>query len=305
VRERAVKAARFSRFGGPEVLEIVDLPDPRPGPGEIRIKVRAAGINASDWKKRQGLMDQELPQTLGYEAAGIIDEIGDDVTGVAVGDRVFGASPYGAAQAELAVLSYWAPIPDSLDHTRSAAIPAAAETAARALDQLGVRAGSTVIVNGASGSVGSAAVQLAVERGARVIGTGSPATHDTLRSLGAEPVAYGEGMPERVRAIMPAGVDFALDVAGSGVLPELVELAGAPEHVITVADFLGAQQTGVRFSRGDTGRATYALAQVARMAAAGRFCVKVGQTFPLAEVAQAHRVGEAGTVRGKLVLLVG
>src|ERR1700712_4750840 len=108
-----MKAARFSRFGGPEVLEIVDLPDPRPAVGEIRIKVRAAGVNASDWKKRQGLMDQELPQTLGYEAAGIVDELGGDVPGVAVGDRVFGGSPYGAAQAELAVLSYWAPIPDT------------------------------------------------------------------------------------------------------------------------------------------------------------------------------------------------
>ncbi|HWG24262.1 NADP-dependent oxidoreductase [Actinospica sp.] len=299
-----MKAAQFSRFGGPEVLEIVDLPDPHPGAGELRIKVRAAGVNSSDWKKRQGLMDQELPQTLGYEAAGVVDEIGDDVSGVAVGDRVFGASPYGAAQAELAVLSYWAPIPDTLDYARSAAIPAAAETAARALDQLGVTAGSTVLINGASGSVGSAAVQLAVQRGARVIGTGSPGTHDNLRFLGAEPVVYGDAMTERVRAIVPSGVDFALDVAGSGVLPELVKLAGAPEHVITVADFLGAQQTGVRFSRGDTGRATYALAQVARLAEAGRFSIKVGRTFPLADVAQAHRVGEAGTVRGKLVLLV-
>ncbi|MCM3920424.1 NADP-dependent oxidoreductase [Frankia sp. AiPs1] len=299
-----MKAVQFSRFGGPEVLEIIDLPDPRPRAAEIRIRVRAAGINAGDWKKRQGLLDEELPQTLGYEAAGIVDEIGDDVRGVAVGDRVFGASPYGAAQAELTVLSHWAPIPSSLDYVRAAAIPVAAETAARSLDQLGVTAGSTVLVNGASGSVGSAAVQLAVQRGARVIGTASPGMHETLRSLGAEPVAYGEGMGGRVRAITPSGVDCALDVAGSGVLPELVELAGAPERVITVADFLGAQRTGVRFSRGDSGRATYALGQVARMAEAGRFSIRIGRTFPLAEVAQAHRVGQAGTVRGKLVLLV-
>jgi NADPH:quinone reductase-like Zn-dependent oxidoreductase len=299
-----MRAVQFSRFGGPEVLEIVDLPDPHPGAGEIRIKVRAAGINASDWKKRQGLMDQELPQTLGYEAAGIVDEMGDGVSGVAIGDQVFGASPYGAAQAELTVLSYWAPIPDSLDYASSAAIPAAAETAARSLDQLGVTVGSTVLINGASGSVGTAAVQLAVVRGARVIGTGSPGTHDALRSLGAEPVTYGDEMPERVRSLIPSGVDFALDIAGSGVLPELVELAGAPERVITVADFRGAQQTGVRFSRGDTGRATYVLDQVSQMAETGRFSVQIGQTFPLADVAHAHRVGEARTVRGKLVLLV-
>jgi NADPH:quinone reductase-like Zn-dependent oxidoreductase len=299
-----VKAVRFSRFGGPEVLELVDLPDPHPGAGQVRIAVRAAGVNASDWKKRQGLMDQELPQTMGYEAAGIVDELGADVTDAAIGDRVFGFSADGASQAELAVLSYYAPIPPSLDFAAAAALPSAVETAARALDQLGVEGGGTVLINGASGSVGSAAVQLAVARGERVIGTGSPATHDFLRSLGAEPVAYGDGMAERVRALAPGGVDLALDVAGSGVLPELIELAGGPEHVITVADFAGAQQYGVRFSRGDAGRALYALAQIGDLIESGRFSVPVGQTFPLTDVAAAHRVGEAGQVRGKLVLLV-
>ena len=299
-----VKAVRFSRFGGPEVLEIADLPDPHPGPGQVRIAVRAAGVNASDWKKRQGLMDQELPQTMGYEAAGIVDELGAEVADVAIGDRVFGFSGDGAAQAELAVLSYYASIPPSLDFGAAAALPSALETAARALDQLGVEHGSLVLINGASGSVGSAAVQLAVARSARVIGTGSPATHDFLRSLGAEPVAYGDGMAERVRALAPGGVDLALDVAGSGVLPELIELAGGPEHVITVADFAGAQQYGVRFSRGDTGRALYALDQIRDLVESGQFSLPVGQAFPLADVGDAHRVGEAGRVRGKLVLLV-
>src|SRR5580692_11666643 len=172
--EPTLKAVRFSQFGGPEVLEIVDLPDPHPGPGQVRIAVRAAGVNASDWKKRQGLMDPELPQTLGYEAAGVVDELGEGVADVAVGDRVFGFSAEGAAQAELAVLSWYAPIPPSLDFAGAAALPAAVETATRALDQLGVGSGSTLLINGASGSVGSAAVQLAVVRGARVIGTASP-----------------------------------------------------------------------------------------------------------------------------------
>ena len=223
-----MKAVRFSRFGGPEVLEIVDLPDPCPGFGQVRIAVRAAGVNASDWKKREGLMDGELPQTLGYEAAGVVDELGEGVADVAVGDRVFGLSANGAAQAELAVLSYYAPVPPSLDFPGAAALPAAIETAWRALDQLGVASGSTLLVNGASGSVGSAAVQLAVARGARVIGTASPANHEYLRSLGAQPVAYGQGLAGRVRALAPGGVDLALDVAGSGVLPELIELAGGP-----------------------------------------------------------------------------
>jgi NADPH:quinone reductase-like Zn-dependent oxidoreductase len=304
-----VKAARFSRFGGPEVLEIVDLPDPHPGPGQVRIAVRAAGVNPSDWKKREGLMDPELPQTMGYEAAGVVDELGEGVADVAVGDRVFGLSAEGAAQAELAVLSFYAPIPPSLDFAGAAALPAAIETATRALDQLGVGAGTgsgrTLLINGASGSVGSAAVQLAVVRGARVIGTASPANHDYLRSLGAEPVAYGEGLAGRVRALAPDGVDAALDVAGSGVLPELIELAGGPEHVVTIADFGGAQEHGVRFSRGDAGRAVHALAEIGELIESGRFSLPVAQTFPLAEIAQAHRAGEDGHVRGKLVLLIG
>jgi NADPH:quinone reductase-like Zn-dependent oxidoreductase len=300
-----MKAVRFSQFGGPEVLEIVELPDPQAGPGQVRIAVRAAGVNPSDWKKREGLMDEELPQTLGYEAAGVVDEVGQGVTDVAVGDRVFGLSAAGAAQAELAVLSFYAPIPASLDFAGAAALPAAVETATRALDQLGVASGSTVLINGASGSVGGAAVQLAVARGARVIGTASPANHDYLRSLGAEPVAYGEGLAGRVRALAPGRVDLALDVAGSGVLPELIELAGGPDHVVTIADFAGAQEYGVRFSRGDAGRAVHVLAEIGGLIESGRFTLPAIQTFPLADVAQAHRVSETGHVRGKLVLLPG
>jgi NADPH:quinone reductase-like Zn-dependent oxidoreductase len=300
-----MKAVRYSRFGGPEVLEIVDLPDPHPGAGQVRIAVRAAGVNPSDGKKRAGLMDEELPQTLGYEAAGVVDELGQDVTDVVLGDRVFGFSGEGAAQAELAVLSHYAPIPPSLDFAGAAALPAAVETATRALDQLGVNGRGTLLVNGASGSVGSAAVQLAVVRGARVIGTASPANHDYLRSLGAEPVAYGEGLVERVRALAPGGVDLALDVAGSGVLPQLIDLAGGAEHVLTVADFGGAREHGVRFSSGDAGRAVHALGGIGELVEAGRFSLPVARTFPLAEVAEAHRVSDQGHPRGKLVLLVG
>ncbi|MFJ9950741.1 NADP-dependent oxidoreductase [Kitasatospora sp. NPDC091207] len=300
-----MKAVRFDRFGGPEVLEIVDLPDPRPGPGQVRIAVRAAGVNPSDWKKRRGLLDEELPQTLGHEAAGVVDELGEGVADVAVGDRVFGFSVEGAAQAELALLSHYARIPPSLDFPAAAALPAAVETATRSLDALGVRAGSRLLVNGASGSVGAAAVQLAVARGARVIGTAGPANHGYLRSLGADPVAYGAGLVGRVRALAPDGVDLALDVAGSGVLPELVGLAGGPEHVVTIGDFAGAREYGVRFSRGDDGRAVHALAGIGALVEAGRFALPVGRTFPLADVARAHRLGEDGQVRGKLVLLVG
>jgi NADPH:quinone reductase-like Zn-dependent oxidoreductase len=202
------------------------------------------------------------------------------------------------------VLSHYAPVPPSLGFADVAALPAAIETAMRALDQLGVASGSTLLINGASGSVGSAAVQFAAARGARVIGTAGPANHEYLRALGAEPVAYGEGLVGRVRALAPDGVDRALDAAGSGVLPELIELAGGPEHVVTLADFEGAQKHGVRFSRGDAGRAIHALAEIGELIESGRFSVPVAQTFPLAQVAEAHRVSEGGHARGKLVLLV-
>jgi NADPH:quinone reductase-like Zn-dependent oxidoreductase len=273
-----MKAARFSRFGGPEVLEIVDLPDPHPGPGQVRIAVRAAGVNPSDWKKRKGLMDRDLPQTMGYEAAGIVDEVGDGVADVDVGDRVFGFSTDGAPQAELAVLSYYAPIPPSLDFPGAAALPAALETATRALDQLGVASRTTLLINGASGSVGSAAVQLAVVRGARVIGTASPANAEYLRSLGRA-CRLRRG-PQQARS-RQGGVDLALDVAGSGVLLELIELAGGPEHVVTIADFDGARQHGVRFSGGGAGRALHALAEIGELIESGRFSLPVAQTFPL------------------------
>jgi NADPH:quinone reductase-like Zn-dependent oxidoreductase len=300
-----MKAVCYRQFGGPEVLKIVDLPDPHAGSGQIRVAVRAVGVNPTDWKLRKGLMGGELPQTTGREVAGVVDQVGAGVTGVAVGDGVFGFSPDGAGAAELALLSDYAPIPPSLGFTEAAALPVALETATRALDALGVGAGSTLVVNGAAGGVGSAAVQLALARGARVIGTASPANHEYLRSLGAEPVAYGEGLLQRVRGLAPDGVDLALDVAGSGVLPELIELAGGPEHVVTITDFAGAQKHGVRFSRGDTGRAVHALAEIGELIEAGRFSLPVTQTFPLAEIAEAHRVSEAGHVRGKLVLLVG
>ncbi len=259
-----MRAASFSQFGGPEVLEIVDLPEPHAGPGQIRIAVYAAGINATDWKVRQGQMGGDLPQTTGHDVAGVVDEVGEGVTNVAVGDRVFGLTDgeIGTGVAERALLSFYAPIPSALGFVDAAGLPVALETATRSLDALGVRSGSTLLINGAAGGIGSTAVQLAVARGARVIGTASPANHDYLRSLGAEPVAYGPGMTERVRALAPDGVDLALDVAGSGVLPGLINLAGSTGHVVTLADFAGAREHGVTFSSGSSGRAVQALAEV-------------------------------------------
>jgi NADPH:quinone reductase-like Zn-dependent oxidoreductase len=169
-----------------------------------------------------------------------------------------------------------------------------------------VAGGTTLFVNGASGGIGSTAVQLAVARGARVIGAAGPANQDYLRLLGAEPVTYGDGMTGRVRALAPDGVDAALDVAGNGILPELIGLAGGARNVITLADFDGAREHGVHFSNGYAdGNAFHALGQVGELVEAGQFWLPVDRTFPLAQVADAHRVSEHGHVRGRLVLVVG
>jgi NADPH:quinone reductase-like Zn-dependent oxidoreductase len=300
-----MKAIQYSRFGGPEVLELVELPDPHPGPGQIRIAVRAAGVNPIDWKLRSGARGGELPQQTGREAAGVVDEVGEGVTDANPGDEVFGFAAGGGGAAELALLSDYAPIPPSLDFTGAAGLPVAVQTATRTLDLLGVGAGTTVLINGAAGAVGSSAVQFARERGARVIGTASPNNHDYLRSLGAEPTTYGDGLERRVRELAPDGVDAALDAAGGGALPALVALTGDPKHVVTVADYAGAQETGAVMSGGPgTQRAVHALRDVAPLIEAGKFSLPVAQTFPLARIADAHRLSETGHVRGKLVLLV-
>lgn len=201
-------------------------------------------------------------------------------------------------------MTHRAPIPRSLGFVDAAGLPVALETATRSLDQLGVARGMSLLINGAAGGIGGTAVQLAVARGARVIGTTSAANHGYLRLLGAEPVTYGEGMAERIRALAPAGVDTALDVAGSGVLPALIDLAGGPQNVVTLADFDGAKQHGVRFSNGFQGHAFHALAEIGALIEAGRFWLPVERTYPLHEIAEAHRVSEQGHVRGRLVLVI-
>jgi NADPH:quinone reductase-like Zn-dependent oxidoreductase len=301
-----MRAVQFSQFGGPEVLEIADLPEPHPGAGQIRIAVRAAGVNPIDWKVRGGAMGGELPRRVGQEAAGVVDELGDGVSDVAVGDEVFGFPIAGGAAAESVVLGAYAETPQSLDFVRAAALPVAVETAWRCLDLLEVSDGDVLVINGASGAVGIAATQLAIRRGATVIGTAGPDNQEFVRELGADPTTYGEGLADRVRAASTDGqVDKALDASGGGMLPDLVELTGNPGNVIAIADYVGAEQTGVRFTGGPgTERAVHALAGIVPLVEAREFVMPIAHTFGLEEVAEAQRVGEAGHPPGKIVLLV-
>ncbi|MEA5360816.1 NADP-dependent oxidoreductase [Amycolatopsis sp., V23-08] len=300
-----MKAVRFARYGGPEVLELLEVDAPHAQAGQVRIAVRAAGVNGLEWKIRQGLLRDvrplRLPAGVGGDAAGIVDEVGAGVTGVRVGDAVFGSGQ--ETYAEHAVLTSWTPKPPEVSFEEAAGYATPFETALRVLDDAGVRGGQTVVVNGASGGVGSAAVQFAVERGATVIGVAGPSNQDYLVSLGAVPTTYGPGLVERVRALAPAGVDAAVDVAGSGVIAELAALTGDPGRVVSIADF-GAPALGARVSTGFGRDKTPALREGARLAAAGRLTLPVTRTFPLAHAGTAQAASATGHVRGRVIVTV-
>ena len=296
----------FDTFGGPEVLHLADVPVPDPGPGQVRIRVQASGVNPVDSSIRSGAMQAVFPTALpaipGIDVAGVVDAIGEQVTDVAVGDPVVGwADRPAGSYAEYALASQVARIPAGLSFASAATLPTAGEAAERGLDLLGVQAGDTVVIHGASGSVGTIAVQLAVARGATVIGTASEDNQDYVRSLGAIPVLYGEGLVDQVRA-WSQQVDAVLDVAGQGALPDSIVLRGGTGRIITISD-PAAANLGVTFSAGTPKDwSTRDLAGWAELAARGDLTTTVAGTYPLERAADAQRVSQAGHVRGKLVL---
>jgi len=299
-----MRALQFTTYGGPEVLTWGDAPDPHAGPGQIRISVRAASVNPIDWKVFSGALAGGQPMTgtgyLGYDAAGVVDEVGEGVTGISVGDDVLGRGRN--TQAEHAVLDSWAAKPPSVDWAVAAAAGVAGETSERALRLLDVKAGDTLFVDGGAGGVGAVAVQMALARGARVIASSSEANLDYLREIGATPVVYGEGMVDRVRAAAGGPVDAVFDVPGKTAIDDLISLAPEPSKVVTIANF-AAGAAGVRVTGGDTDSLPMeAMALVADLLAQNKLVIKV-QTFPFERAAEAYRISQGGHVRGKLVLV--
>ncbi|WEO99890.1 NADP-dependent oxidoreductase [Streptomyces sp. FXJ1.172] len=297
-------AITYSRYGGPDVLTLTEVATPEPGPGQVRIKVRAASVNPLDLKIRSGLMADMVPArfpvTPGLDAAGVVDAVGQGAD-AAVGDEVLGAA-VGGSYGEYALLERPVAKPGALSWEVAASLVTVGETAFRVLGQLGVRAGQTLLIHGAAGSVGGIAVQLAAARGITVIGTVGEHDIERVTALGAAAVRYGDGWAERVKAAAPGGVDFVFDASGAGVLADSVALTGDSAHVITIAD-MSAAQHGVRFSAGSAGQGGDSLPELVRLAAAGKLTVPIWRTYPLAEAAQAHADLEAHRNQGKAVLL--
>ena len=305
-----MKAVIFDEFGGPEVLHVAEVEAPTPRPQDVLVRVRIAGVNPIDYKIRSGLMRPHLPPKLpaipGSEAAGVVEQVGAEVTDIAVGDEVFGWTR-GGGYCEQAILTTCAIKPADVSFAQAVALLVPGETAERVLRELAVKSGETLLIHGAAGAVGTMAVQLAVARGAKVIGTASAGNQEYVASLGAVPTLYGEGLVERVRALAPEGVDAVFDVAGRGALEDSIELrGGTTDRIVTIADQGNAQKLGVAASGGpgSSVASRELLEDLVGRVSRGELKVEIGGTYPLEQAAEAQRASEAGHGRGKLVLTV-
>ncbi|MBK4347506.1 NADP-dependent oxidoreductase [Lacisediminihabitans changchengi] len=301
-------AVSYSAYGGPDVLEIIDVPEPHAGPGQVRVAVRAAGLNAFDYKLRRSpavMPSHTLPSRQGSEFAGVIDELGDGVTGLAVGDEVLGWAPL-TAQAEFVVVNatHVAAKPAGLDWASAGGLYSVGNTALRSTDAVAPTAADTVLVSAAAGGVGILAAQFALRTGATVIGTASEQNHEFLRGLGVIPVAYGPGLVDRLRAAAPQGITAVIDNAGEETVLAALELGVAPARINSVVYFEGADKYGI--SVVGSGKKTSAeLWELARLVASGELVLPIAATYPLAQVREAYERLESRHLRGKVVLLVG
>lgn len=300
------KIVVFTEHGGPEVLHLVGVDDPTPGPDEVRIRVRAAGVQPFDAAYRRGAfaryMPAPVPAQLGNEAAGTIDALGADVSDFAVGDSVIAfVDSVGYADTVIALAAHTVHKPAVMPWIQAGVLSASGQTADTALDALAITADDMLLVHAAAGGVGSFAVQLAVARGATVIGTASERNHAYLTGLGAMPVTYGPGLVDRVHARAPGGITAALDCIGGEANSVSVQLLGSADRAITIADWDAERQLGVR--RLGTDRSAARLAALVAHYTAGRLRVPIWKQFSLADASLAHREIETGHVRGKVVLV--
>ena len=305
-----MKAITYAEYGDPDVLTLTDVPDPKVGPGEVLIRVRSASVNPVDWKivkgYLDGLMNVDLPAIPGWDVAGVVEAVGLDTPEFAPGDEVIAYARkdwvQGGTFAELvtAPVRTVGPKPKALDWHQAAGLPLAGLTAYQLLTRLGFKQGETVLVHAAAGGVGILAVQIARALGARVIGTASERNHEFLRGLGAEPVSYAAGLPERVRAFAPDGADVVADFVGDVLETTLAVLTRGGRHG-SIVDASVAEAGGLyMWARPNTDD----LKVLAALADEGKLAVPVAEVFPLEDAAGAFALSQTGHVRGKIAVEV-
>jgi NADPH:quinone reductase-like Zn-dependent oxidoreductase len=312
VQERIVsRAVMRDEFGGPDVLEVREVPEPHAGPGEVRVSVRAAGLNPMDWgisarPELAQMFGVSVPCGFGCDFAGVVDEIGPGAQGFAVGDRVYGGA-LAKAVADFVVMKNPGPptdmlvrTPDGISDEVAAALPIPGLTAAAALAAIGARSGDTILIGGAAGGVGVLAVQLAKLAGARVIGTASPSTFEFLRQLGADPVAYGAGLADRVRALAPDGVHAATDLFGTETAEAALALGVPAARICTVA--AGPNPPGDVRATGGFDAEPGALGRITDAILAGRVTVPIAASFPVEQIRDAVTLQAGRHVHGKVVI---
>jgi NADPH:quinone reductase-like Zn-dependent oxidoreductase len=303
------RAVRFDEYGGIDVLSVVDVEDPAPAPGQLLVRVKAAGINPGEAKIREGLLHERWPATFpsgqGSDLAGVVEAVGAGVEAFEAGDEVIGFTHLRASQAELVVIDAGNATrrPAGVPWEVAGALFVVGATAWAAVRAVELSDGDTVVVSGGAGGVGSLAVQLARRAGATVIGLASEHNHEWLRGHGVIPVTYGDGVADRVRAAAPDGVDAFIDTVGDGYVELALELGVAADRIDTIADFTAVAKYGVKAEGNMAGASAQTLAELAALIEEGALEVPIAATYPLDQVREAYAELERNHTRGKIVLV--
>jgi NADPH:quinone reductase-like Zn-dependent oxidoreductase len=303
------RAVRFDKYGGVDVLRVVEVDRPVPGPSQVLVRIKAAGINPGEAAIREGTFASRWPATFpsgqGSDLAGLVEEVGSAVKNVAVGDEIIGFSNNRDSQAELVVVEddHLVPRPTNVPWEQAGALFVAGTTAYAAVQAVSLTAGDTVVVSGAAGGVGSIAVQLARNVGATVLGLASGANHDWLTGHGVIPVAHGDGVMERIRAASGKKVDAFIDTFGGGYVELALELGVVPDRIDTIIDFAAAAKHGVKTDGNSAAANARVLAELAGLIAAGRLEIPIAKVYRLDDVREAYDDLARRHTRGKIVLV--